>query len=150
MYNSSTVVTDSSILLHTTETTQRIPQTSDDSAVVLHAINNPPMYPSKNAFVELKKWTSVKPLPAGIKFASPKAGVYVLRFTSECSELKCVDAVYPILEDDALQIRVVPGTPYAMNFLTEPPVVNENDFYLDPAPSIEVRDVVGRCRLTPG
>ena len=55
----------------------------------------------------------------------------------------CVDAVYPILEMDSLQIRVVPGTPFKMGFTTAPPAVNENDYYLDPAPSIEVRDVAG-------
>jgi len=86
---------------------------------------------------------------AGAKFSYPKAGIYLLRFTSECPFKFCGNAIYPNLETDTLQIKLVPGTPFEMRFADEPPAVNENDFRLDPKPSIDVFDVAGNlCTLT--
>lgn len=86
---------------------------------------------------------------AGIKFSRPKAGIYVLRFISECEFKYCGNAIYPNLEVDTLRIQIVPGTPYEMRFTTMPPAVNENDFQLNPAPSIRVFDVAGNlCTRT--
>lgn len=77
---------------------------------------------------------------AGLKLRYPKAGTYLLKFTSECSFKYCGDAIYPTLEADILQIRISPGTPHNMKFIVEPPAVNENDFRLDPMPLVGVYD----------
>ena len=77
---------------------------------------------------------------AGLKLRYPKAGTYLLKFTSECSFKYCGDAIYPSLEADILQIKITPGTPNNMKFIVEPPAVNENDFRLNPMPLVGVYD----------
>ena len=41
---------------------------------------------------------------AGVKLVYPKAGIYMLKFTSECEFRYCGDAIHPNLEVDILQI----------------------------------------------
>lgn len=86
---------------------------------------------------------------AGVKFSRPKAGIYLLRFASECPFKYCGNAEYPNLEVDTLRIQIVPGTPYELRFVNNPPTLNENAFIVNPAPSIEVFDISGNlCTLT--
>jgi hypothetical protein len=86
---------------------------------------------------------------AGVKFSRPKTGIYMLRFASECPFKYCGNAIYPNLQVDTLRIQIVPGTPHEMRFVNKPPAVNENDFQLNPAPSIDVFDVAENlCTLT--
>ena len=78
---------------------------------------------------------------AGVKLVYPKAGIYMLKFTSECEFRYCGDAIYPNLEVDILQIQILPGRPATLRFVTEPPAENENDFRLEPQPIVELFDV---------
>ena len=85
---------------------------------------------------------------AGMKFSLPKAGIYLLKFTSECAFRYCGDVIYPNLETDTLQVRILPGRPAVMRFVTEPPAVNENDFRLEPPPVVEVFDMADNLCTT--
>lgn len=85
---------------------------------------------------------------AALKFVLPRAGTYRLQFTSVCEFAYCGNVKYPTLEPDTLIIRVIPGTPTVMRFVTEPPALNENDIHLEPAPAVEVFDVADNlCAL---
>ena len=80
---------------------------------------------------------------AGLKIKHGLAGTYRLKFASNCDSSRCPNAMYPVLESDILELTVIPGAPLALQVLTAPPFVNENNFALIPAPIVAAVDAVG-------
>ena len=76
-----------------------------------------------------------------VTLSHPKAGTYSLLLTSFCPFKYCGNAIYPTMEEDTLQVKIIPGTPYDLRFHVAPPAVNENDFRVNPMPVIHVFDV---------
>ena len=56
----------------------------------------------------------------GLRLNRPKAGRYILEFTSTCLEAKCPDTQNLALIDDYLEIVVEPGTPHKLQFTGAP------------------------------
>jgi hypothetical protein len=79
----------------------------------------------------------------GLNLDLPYSGVYRFRFASFCPSDGCSVAVYRELLLDELEITVIPGTPYRLEFSQSPPARFENDFAIDPAVQIRTLDIAG-------
>lgn len=79
----------------------------------------------------------------GLNLDFPYTGVYRFQFASFCPPYGCGYALYRELQFDELEITVIPGMPYRLEFARAPPTKFENDFVIDPAVQFWTLDIAG-------
>lgn len=79
----------------------------------------------------------------GLNLDYPYTGIYRFKFASFCPPHGCGYALYRELQYDELEITVIPGLPYRLEFVRAPPTKFENDFVLDPAVQFWTLDIAG-------
>ena len=107
-------------------------KSGEDSSSLLGARASNFDHDTKCAFYGIQTKPSWFGRAYGLHLERPYVGNYRFRFSSYCPLQVCEDASYQELNNDELEITIIPGIPKRLDFLDEPPATFENDFIITP------------------